>query len=314
VLVGVLTGGATLAGTGAVVVAGAGRTDLLALLTLALAVPAALAAVLRPEVRAGATAAALGVPGLAVLLASDAGLLGPGLAGLLLAVTAAVALGVAALRARWPEETAAAAAGAADGLLAGVVAGTAGAWGQVGVDLAVAGAAAGVYAVVTRRRPVAVLAVADLVAAGWTAAAGADVRTPEVYSLPAAAGLLLLALPTLRARAWSWSAEGGAAAVALVPSAMVVVTDPSALRLVLVVAAAALLTVAGTLAHRQAPFVIGAATLAFVALGLLSPYAPLVPQWVTLATAGLLLLVVGATYERRRQQAREAVAWVAQMH
>ena len=33
----------------------------------------------------------------------------------------------------------------------------------------------------------------------------------------------------------------------------------------------------------------------------------------TLGTAGLLLLVVGATYERRRQQAREAVAWVAQM-
>jgi hypothetical protein len=28
----------------------------------------------------------------------------------------------------------------------------------------------------------------------------------------------------------------------------------------------------------------------------------------------LLLLVLGATYERRRQQAREAVAWVGQMH
>ncbi len=313
VLVGLLTGGATLAGAGAVVVADAGRTDLLALLVLAAAVPATLAAVLRPEVRAAATGTALAVPGLAVLLASEAGLLAAEVAGLLLALVAAIAFGVAALRARWPEEAAAAAVGAGHGLLAGLVAGTAGAWGQVGVDLAVAGAAAGVYAVVTRRRPVAVLAVADLVVAGWIAAAGADVRTPEVYSLPAAAGLLLLALPALRARAWSWTAEGGAVAVALVPSAMVVVTDPTALRLVLVVAAAALLTVAGTLTHRQAPFVVGAATLAFVALGRLSVYAPLVPRWVTLATAGLLLLVVGATYERRRQQAREAVAWVAQM-
>ncbi|MEX5718119.1 SCO7613 C-terminal domain-containing membrane protein [Geodermatophilus maliterrae] len=313
VLAGLLSGGLTLAGAGTAVLAAAGHTDLLALLLLAAAVPATLAALLRPEVRLAATGTALALPGLAVLLATEAGLLVPAVAGLLLALLAAVAFGVAALRARWPEEAAAAAVGAGGGLLAGAVAGTAGAWGQVGIDLAVAGAAAGVYAVVARRRPVAVLAVADLVVAGWIAAAGADVRTPEVYSLPAAAGLLLLALPALRARAGSWAAEGGAVAVALAPSAMVVVTDPTALRLVLVVAAATLLTVAGTLTHRQAPFVVGAATLAFVVLGRLSSYAPLVPRWVTLATAGLLLLVVGATYERRRQQAREAVAWVAQM-
>ncbi len=92
-----------------------------------------------------------------------------------------------------------------------------------------------------------------------------------------------------------------------------VVAEPSALRLVLVVTAAAALTVAGTLTHRQAPFVVGAAALAFVVLGRLSPYAPLVPRWLTLAVGGLVLLVVGATYERRRQQAREAVAWVTQM-
>ena len=72
--------------------------------------------------------------------------------------------------------------------------------------------------------------------------------------------------------------------------------------------------VVGTLTHRQAPFVVGAASLAVVVIGRLSPYAPLLPRWLTLGTAGLLLLVLGATYERRRQQAREAVAWVAQMH
>jgi hypothetical protein len=38
--------------------------------------------------------------------------------------------------------------------------------------------------------------------------------------------------------------------------------------------------------------------LAFVAVGRLGPYAPLLPRWVTLGTAGLLLPVVGATYER----------------
>jgi uncharacterized membrane protein AbrB (regulator of aidB expression) len=102
-------------------------------------------------------------------------------------------------------------------------------------------------------------------------------------------------------------------ATALVPSALVVVAEPAALRLVLVVVAAVALTVVGTLTHRQAPFVMGAASLAFVLLGRLTPYTPLVPRWMTLAVVGLLLLAMGATYERRRQQAREAVAWVVQM-
>jgi uncharacterized membrane protein AbrB (regulator of aidB expression) len=92
-----------------------------------------------------------------------------------------------------------------------------------------------------------------------------------------------------------------------------VIAEPTALRLVLVVVAAAALTVAGTLLHRQAPFVLGAGTLVIVAIGRFSPYAPLLPRWLTLGTAGLVLLIVGATYERRRQQAREAVAWVGQM-
>ncbi len=86
-----------------------------------------------------------------------------------------------------------------------------------------------------------------------------------------------------------------------------------ALAFVAGVVAAAALTVAGTLTHRQAPFVVGAASLAFVVLARLTPYAPLLPRWLTLAVVGLLLLALGATYERRRQQAREAVAWVVQM-
>ncbi|SDC69168.1 hypothetical protein SAMN05660690_2148 [Geodermatophilus telluris] len=312
VLAGLLASGAALVGTGAGVVAEAGRTDLLALLALAATAPAALAAVLRPELRAAATGAALAAPGLAAVLASDA-LVRPETAGLLLAAVAAVAFGVAALRAPAPEESAAAAVGGATGLVAGLLTWPTEAYGLVAVDLAVAGAAAGVYALVTRQRPVATLAVAELVVASWIAAAGAEVRTPEVYTLPAAAGLLLLAVPALRSGAASWAAEGAALAVAVVPSAVVVVADPTAVRLAVVVVAAAALTVAGTLTHRQAPFVVGAGALVLVVVGRLGPYAPLVPRWVTLATVGLVLLAVGATYERRRQQAREAVAWVAEM-
>ncbi len=313
-LTALVAAGAVLAGAGASVVEDADRYGVLAALVLAAAVPAVLAALLRPPVRPAATAAAFAAAGLAVLTAREGGLLESPATGLLLAIVGATAFGVAALRAGTAEEFAAAASGAVAGAVAGVVTAEVGAWGQMAIDLVVVGAAAGCYALVTGRRPVAAIAVADLVLAGWIAAAGADIRTPEVYTLPAALGLALFAIPALRSGAASWAAEGPAVAVALLPSALVVVAEPTALRLVGVVTAAAALTVVGALTHRQAPFVLGAGALAAVVLGRLAPYAPLVPRWVTLATAGLVLLVVGATYERRRQQAREAVAWVAQMH
>ena len=289
------------------------RSGGLAITLLAATVPAALAAVRLPALRQPAAAAALLAPAAAVLTASAGGDLPAPVAGLLLALLAATAFGLAAVRAARPEEWVLAAVGGLAGLAAGATTGAVGAWGQVGLQLAIAGAAAGCYAVVSHRRAVAALAVTDLVVASWIAVGGAGVDTPEAFTLPAALGLLLVALPHLRAGASSWAAEGAAAAVALAPSAMVVVAEPTAVRLVLVVAGACALTVLGTLTHRQAPFAIGAASLALVALARLSPYADLLPRWLTLAAAGLLLLVVGATYERRRQQAREALAWVVQM-
>ena len=81
---------------------------------------------------------------------------------------------------------------------------------------------------VAGRGAVAVAAVADLVVAGWIAVGGAGIETPEAYTLPAAAGLLLIAVPRLRTGARSWAAEGPAVGVALVPSALVVVADPTA--------------------------------------------------------------------------------------
>jgi hypothetical protein len=305
--------GAALAGSHAVLLAEDRRLGELAVVALAATVPAALAAVRLPPLRPAAAAAALLAPGGAVLLARAEGVLSAVVAGLLLALLATAAFALATLRAAQPEEWPMAACGGVAGGTAGLVTSTVAAWGQVGLQLTLVGVAAGCYALVVRRRAVAVVAVADLVVACWIAVGGTGTETPEAYTLPAAVGLLLIALPRLREGAPSWAAEGAALGVALVPSAFVVVADPSALRLVLVVAAAALAAVAGTLLHRQAPFVLGAGVLLLVAVGRLSPYAPLLPRWVTLGTAGLLLLVLGATYERRRQQAREAVAWVAQM-
>ncbi|MGY1603202.1 SCO7613 C-terminal domain-containing membrane protein [Geodermatophilus sp. SYSU D00815] len=310
---GLAAGGAATAVLGAGHLAADGRWLPLALVVLAATAPAAVAAVLLPRLRVAAAGAAVAAPAGAVLVAVHGELLAPPTGGLLLALVAAAAFGLAALRAGAPEEAALAAPAGAAGLLAGAVSTTAGAWGQVGLQLAVVGAAAGCYALVARRGWIAVVAVADLVVATWVAVGGAGVTTPEAYTLPAAAGLLLVGLPRLLSRGPSWAAEGPAVAVGLAPSAFVVVTEPTALRLVLVVSVAAALAVGGALGHRQAPFVVGSAVLAFVVVGRLWPYAPLLPRWVTLTAAGLVLLLVGATYERRRQQAREAVAWVAQM-
>jgi len=305
--------GAATAVVGALALADADRDRPLAVLVLAAALPAALTAVRVPRVRGVGTGAALAAPVLAVLLAQEGGVFGLPTAGLLLALLAAGAFALATVRAGAPEEWVLAAGGTLTGALAGLTTGAVEAWGQVAVQLAVVGVAAGCYALVAHRRLVAVAAVADLVLAGWIAVGGAGIQTPEAYTLPAAVGLLVIAWPRLRAHGPSWAAEGAAAGVALVPSALLVAATPTTLRLVLVVAGAVGLVVVGTLTHRQAPFVLGAGALALVAVTRLGPYAPLLPTWVTLATAGLLLIVLGATYERRLQQAREAVAWVAQM-
>jgi hypothetical protein len=310
---GLVGSGATLTLVHAAVFADQLRFGELAVVALAATVPAVLAALRLPGLRPAATVAALLAPALAVLLARADDVLPPAVAGLLLALLGATAFTVATLRAGRAEEWTAAACGPVLALAAAATSSAAGAWGQTAIQLGIVGVAAGAYAVVVSRRWVGIVAVGDLVVASWIAVGGAGIETPEAYTVPAAVGLLLIAVPALRAGAASWAAEAAAAGVALVPSALVVVATPTALRLFLVVTAAVLLTVAGTALHRQAPFLIGAGVLLVVAVGRLGPYAPLLPRWITLGAAGLLLLVVGATYEQRRQQAREAVAWVAQM-
>ena len=128
------------------------------------------------------------------------------------------------------------------------------------------------------------LAVADLVLACWIAVGGAGVETAEAYTLPAAVGLLVVRLapaaaaaarpgrPRAPRSAWRWCPRRWRSSAA-----------PTALRLVLVVAGAVAMVVVGTLAHRQAPFVLGAGALAFVVATRLGPYAPLLPTWVSLA-------------------------------
>jgi hypothetical protein len=72
------------------------------------------------------------------------------------------------------------------------------------------------------------------------------------------------------------------------------------LRGALIGAAGVLVLGAGVQQRLAAPFVLGALTTAILALRHLEPVADAVPRWISLGGVGLVLLVVGVTWEARR--------------
>ena len=65
------------------------------------------------------------------------------------------------------------------------------------------------------------------------------------------------------------------------------------------------LTVLGAQLRLRSPLVVGAVTAAVIAVDQVFPVVARLPRWVTLGTAGVLLLIIGATFERRRREAKE---------
>jgi hypothetical protein len=129
----------------------------------------------------------------------------------------------------------------------------------------------------------------------------------EAYTLPAA-GVVLLA----GAAAWrdhrhrgSWPVFGPGIAMALLPS-LVLTIDRGGLARPLLLTAGALLAVLGGVGRRlQAPLLLGAFTLVALGVDAVLPVAAQLPRWLTIGAAGLLLLWLGATTERRLTQLRE---------
>jgi len=265
-------------------------------------------AVLNRPARVIAAVLTAALPAVAILLLIADGMAAER-AGWLLALLGASTLGVACVRVGQREERALAMTAALIGFTAATSTATTSAWGQLALQLSVVGAGLLAYGRVSGQRRVVLVGLADLVFAAWIGAAGHSVTTPEVYTLPAVAGLLLAAGRALWT-APSWTGWGAPLLVGLVPSTVVLLDHSEPLRLVLVVAVATACAVLGTVTHRQAPFLIGLGVLLAVAVSELGPYATLIPRWVSLGSAGVVLLALGATYERRLGQAREAVAWV----
>lgn len=145
------------------------------------------------------------------------------------------------------------------------------------------------------------------VAATWAWLAAAGVTLPEAYTLPAAA-VALAAGATTRGggrHPGSWLAFGPGLALALLPSLGLAVDQGGTARPLLLTGGALLVVVAGARAGLQAPLILGAATLLGLGADAVLPVAAQLPRWVTIGTAGLLLLWLGATAERQLARLRQ---------
>ncbi|MGC5052685.1 SCO7613 C-terminal domain-containing membrane protein [Micromonospora sp. DT48] len=138
------------------------------------------------------------------------------------------------------------------------------------------------------------------ITAWWILMRVADVALPEAYTLPFAALALLVGVLELRQRTdlSSWVAYGPALLAAFVPTlAIVLATDSSTLRQVLLLLGAVAVLVFGSMTQQQAPVIVGAVVTAITAVHALFSLGP----WLALIPLGFLLLILGASNERRRR-------------
>jgi hypothetical protein len=141
----------------------------------------------------------------------------------------------------------------------------------------------------------------------WLLMRSGNVSIPEAYSLPFAVFALLVGILELHRRPdlGSWLAYGPALVAGFLPSVvLVLMTDTSPARRVLVIVAGVLTVALGSVRRQKAPVVVGSVVTAVAALHELLLLGRMLPWWVLLIVfglAGVLLVGLGATYERRRQ-------------
>ncbi|MFI0513674.1 SCO7613 C-terminal domain-containing membrane protein [Streptomyces sp. WSLK1-5] len=170
------------------------------------------------------------------------------------------------------------------------------------------------------RRPLGYAATALFLLATWVRLAAWEVDIPEAYTVPVTIPALLVG--HLRRRRLpetsSWTAYGPGLAATLLPSLVMAWDDPDWTRPLLLGLAALSLTLMGGGYSLQAPLVLGGSVLTLDALHELAPYivqvADALPRWVPLALAGLLLLALGATYERRIRDVRRMRDFLGNLH
>ncbi len=99
----------------------------------------------------------------------------------------------------------------------------------------------------------------------------------------------------------SWLTLGPALVIALGPTLAIGVANDDIVRTVACAVIAFAVVLFGAWKRLQAPLAIGAAALLVLAIDTFGPAAARLPEWVPLAAIGVLLMWIGATFERRRE-------------
>lgn len=147
--------------------------------------------------------------------------------------------------------------------------------------------------------------------AQWLRLAQLGVETVEAYTLPLAVVLLVIGVVALRRTSrGTVPLLGPGLSLALVPTLLhVLVVDPVSLRTLLLGLACLALVGLGVGLRWVAPLVAGAVAGGLVVLRQASQGSDL-PQWLLIAIAGVILTVMGVTWEKRLNDARRAAAYL----
>ncbi|MFB4275821.1 SCO7613 C-terminal domain-containing membrane protein [Nonomuraea sp. MTCD27] len=148
-----------------------------------------------------------------------------------------------------------------------------------------------------------------LLLASWLRLGADEVTVVEAYTVPCSLALLVSGWWRRRgAPVPSWAAYGAGLSFTMLPSLVAVYADTEWRRSLALGVLALAVLFAGARFRLQAPTAIGAVVVAGVAVRELAPYVSemllMVPRWVPIAVGGLLLVVVGATYEARMRDLR----------
>ncbi|MEU7989424.1 hypothetical protein AB0B56_31620 [Streptosporangium canum] len=157
-----------------------------------------------------------------------------------------------------------------------------------------------------------------LLVASWLRLLASDITVVEAYTVPFSLVLLVFGWWRARSRETSsWVAYGSGLASSLLPSMIAMLAGAGWVRPLLLGVVSLTVLLAGARLRLQAPALLGGLTLAAVALHELAPWIAqvvvLVPRWVPMAAGGLLLVVVGATYEARLGDVRRLRAALGRM-
>ncbi|MEV4516850.1 hypothetical protein AB0K00_48835 [Dactylosporangium sp. NPDC049525] len=154
----------------------------------------------------------------------------------------------------------------------------------------------------------------------WLVLASNEVALLEAYTLPAGAIAAAVGWYAARGRAAgqerlsSWVAYGPALFASFGPSlASVLVSEGEPVRRLLLGLGALAVVIAGAVLRLQAPAIVGGSVLTVIALHEIAVYWDLLPRWAPLAVAGLVLVALATTYERRIRDVRRLRAAVTRM-